>query len=134
MIAFTTTPRARRLESVLLRSCTSGASVHLQPIDAAYGLDPRYPEGDKTDMPRPRARSGRRPELAEKMRAARAARGLTQHEAAVELHMAQSALAALESGTRKPRGIVEIALRAWCSECVSGRPVSLIRGKGARRA
>jgi transcriptional regulator with XRE-family HTH domain len=55
-------------------------------------------------MARPRLRRGRRPGLAEKIRAARAARGLSQHAAAAELGVSVSVLATIETGARQPKG------------------------------
>ncbi len=77
-------------------------------------------------MARPRERKGRRPALAEKLRAARAARGLTQYQAAAELGIAPSTLAVFESGHRKPHGLPLLALEAWAAESL-GEPCSLIR-------
>ena len=76
-------------------------------------------------MARPRVRRGRRPKLAEKIRAARAARGLTQHAAAAELGVSVSVLATIETGARQPHGLALLGLRAWCAESL-GEPISLI--------
>jgi transcriptional regulator with XRE-family HTH domain len=85
-----------------------------------------YPMRDNRLMPRPRLRPGRRPELAERIRAARATRGLTQHAAAAELGVSVSVLATIETGARKPQGLALLALRAWCAESL-GEPFSMIR-------
>ena len=54
---------------------------------------------------RPRARRGPRGKLAEALRAARAARGMTQAEAAEELRIDQAVLARWEGGARQPKGL-----------------------------
>jgi transcriptional regulator with XRE-family HTH domain len=77
-------------------------------------------------MARPRERKGPRPALAEKLRAARAARGLTQHAAAAELEISVSRLAEIESGTRRVSLLAEKYLCAWAAESL-GKPYSLIR-------
>lgn len=81
---------------------------------------------------RGRQRPGPRPELAKRLRAARAARGLTQQVAAAELGIATSALAAFETGSRKARGLDELALRAWAAECL-GEKFSMIPSRRTGR-
>lgn len=75
-------------------------------------------------MVRPRQRRGRRPDLAERIRAARAARGLTQHAAAAELGISPSTLATIETGARKPHGLPLLALEWWAALSL-GEPVRL---------
>lgn len=62
---------------------------------------------------RPRSRKGPRGKLAEALREARAARGLSQHAAAEELGVSQSVLAVFESGARRPRGLALRGLLCW---------------------
>ncbi len=64
-------------------------------------------------MGRPRERKGRRGSVAERLRAARAARGLTQHQAAAELGILPPVLAAYETGARHPSGLAWKYLSLW---------------------
>ena len=76
---------------------------------------------------RPRSRKGPRGKLAEALRAARAARGMTQHEAAEELGVDQGAFAKWESGSRHPSGLaLRYLLEVWI-------PRSLKRREGGER-
>jgi transcriptional regulator with XRE-family HTH domain len=74
---------------------------------------------------RPRERRGPRPPIAHKLRAARAARGLSQHAAAAELEIPPAVLAEYESGSRQPSGLAKKYLEAWAAACL-GEPYSLI--------
>lgn len=70
---------------------------------------------------RPRLKKGPRPSLAYRLIAARAARGLSQVEAARELGIPSPRLAAFESGTRRPSHLAARFLEAWCAACM-GEP------------
>lgn len=70
---------------------------------------------------RPRERRGPRPPIAHKLRAARAARGLSQHAAAAELEIPAAVLAQYESGTRQPSGLARKYLEAWAAACLGDR-------------
>ena len=74
---------------------------------------------------RPRLKRGRRPAVAERLRAARAARGLSQVEAAAELGIPSPMLAAYESGTRSPSTLAGRFLEAWAAACL-GEPYDII--------
>ena len=63
---------------------------------------------------RPRAKRGPRGKLAEALRAARWARGMSQAEAAADLGIVQPVLAKWESGARKPAGLaLRYLLEVW---------------------
>lgn len=76
---------------------------------------------------RRRTRRGPRGKLAEALREARKARGLSQHAAAADLAIPQSALGAWESGARRPSGLaLRYLVEVWI-------PESLERAEGAER-
>lgn len=63
---------------------------------------------------RPRAKRGPRGKLAEALRAARWARGMSQAEAAADLGIVQPVLAKWESGARRPSGLaLRYLLEVW---------------------
>ena len=64
---------------------------------------------------RPRQRRGPRGRLAGAVRAARAARGWTQAEAASQLGVARETLARWETGSAKPRGLALRFLEEWAA-------------------
>jgi transcriptional regulator with XRE-family HTH domain len=74
---------------------------------------------------RPRSQRGPRGALADRLRAARESRGISQAEAAVELGVGRSWLAMVESGSRRPSGLAKKYLEAWAAACL-GEPYSLI--------
>lgn len=74
---------------------------------------------------RPRLRKGRRPAIAERLRAARAARGISQVEAAREFGILSTMLAGIESGTRTPSTLARKYLEAWAAACL-GEPYDII--------
>ena len=70
----------------------------------------------------PRSRKGPRGKLAEALRAARAARGMTQHEAAADLGVGQPAFAKWETGSRRPSGLtLRYLLEVWIPRSLKGR-------------
>ena len=72
------------------------------------------PSCDRTlDMGRPRTRRGPRGRFADRFRAARAARGLTQEGAAGSLGVGIASVARWEAGTHRPRGIVLRVVEEW---------------------
>lgn len=91
--------------------------------DLETPLAPLLASSDNLAMSgRPRERRGRRPAIAERLRAARAARGIGQHAAAAELGITPSMLAEYESGSRRPSVLSTLALTAW--SCASLRELS----------
>ena len=71
---------------------------------------------------RPRTTRGPRGKLAEALRAARAARGITQAEAAANLGVPQPTVAGWESGARKPAGLaLRYLLEVWIPRSFEGR-------------
>lgn len=77
-----------------------------------------------TKMARPRTRRGRRGIVAERLRAARAARGLTQSEAARELGIPVPNLAKYETGSMRPSALAALALEWWCQAAL-GEPLAI---------
>lgn len=73
-----------------------------------------------TAMGRPRLRREPRGPFAEKLRAARAIRGMTQVEAAADLGVARVTLARWESGAHVPVGIVLQAAADWIAKAKKG--------------
>ena len=71
---------------------------------------------------RPRSRRGPRGKLAEALRAARAARGLSQAQAAEDLGIGQPVLARWESGSHKPTGLARrYLLEVWIPKALGER-------------
>lgn len=70
---------------------------------------------------RPRQKKGPRPAIAQRLRAARETRGLTQIAAARELGIADTTLASWESGTRRPSTLARRYLEAWAAACLGER-------------
>lgn len=64
-------------------------------------------------MVRPRSRRGPRGSFAERLRAARAARELTQDEAALSIGVHRVTLSKWETGEHVPKGIVLRVVEAW---------------------
>lgn len=73
-----------------------------------------------TGMGRPRLRRGPRGPFAEKLRAARASRGMTQAEAAADLGVERVTLSRWESGTHVPVGIIRRAAEDWIAKSNEG--------------
>jgi len=69
---------------------------------------------------RPRLRRGPRGSFADRLRAARAARGFTQEAAALDLGIGRVTLSRWESGTHIPRGIVLRVVEEWIAASKSG--------------
>lgn len=57
--------------------------------------------------------------LAESLRAARIARGLSQEEAAKELEVHRTTLALWETGAARPRGPSKRYIEHWCEGAVA---------------
>ena len=77
---------------------------------------------DAIRIGRPRTKRGPRGRVAEALRTARAALGVTQAEAAVELGIAQPVLAKWESGSRRPSGLaLRYLLEVWIPRSIEGR-------------
>jgi len=71
---------------------------------------------------RPRTTRGPRGKVAEALRAARAARRLSQAQAATELGIVQSVLARWESGARRPAGLaLRYLIEVWIPRSLEGR-------------
>lgn len=64
---------------------------------------------------RPRLKKGPRPAVAYRLREARAARGLSQVQAAREIGVLPTWLAGVESGTRRPNTLACKYLEAWAA-------------------
>ena len=76
-------------------------------------------------MGRPRERRGRRPAIGERLRAARAARGISQETAARELGISTAVLAHYESGGRNPSALARRFLEVWAAASL-GEPLNII--------
>ena len=73
-----------------------------------------------TPKGRPRERRGPRGEFAEKLRATRASRGVTQEQAAAAIGCDRVTLARWESGTHEPVGIIRAAVEKWIARKTKG--------------
>jgi len=77
---------------------------------------------DTPKVGRPRTKRGPRGKIAEALRAARAARGVTQARAAAELGITQPVLAGWESGARRPSGLaLRYLCEVWIPRSLDGR-------------
>ncbi len=101
------------------------------PVPRALARDVSL-EDNSAMAGRPRSQRGPRGALADRLRAAREARGISQSEAAAELGIARSWLAMVESGSRKPQGLARLALLAWCAESL-GERFSLIHNSDNKK-
>lgn len=71
---------------------------------------------------RPRLRRGPRGKIADALRSARAARGMSQPQAARELGISTSRLANWETGESRPRGLaLRYLLEVWIPRSLEGR-------------
>lgn len=75
-------------------------------------------------MARPRSRSGRRGVFAERLRKARAARGLTQAQTSEELEVTRPTLALWETGGARPVGPALLYVELWIRAAL-GEPIDL---------
>ena len=75
-------------------------------------------------MARPRERKGPRGKFANRLRAARAARGLTQERAALELRVTRPTLALYETGGGRPEGPARMYFDLWICAAL-GEPLDL---------
>ncbi|MFT7464308.1 MAG: transcriptional regulator with XRE-family HTH domain [Pseudohongiellaceae bacterium] len=69
---------------------------------------------------RPRRRPGRRGTLGEGLRAARAHRGMTQHDVARELGLHPVSVARYETGSSKPTGPALAYIELWIAAASAG--------------
>lgn len=67
---------------------------------------------------RPRERVGRRGVVAEQLRAARAARSMSQEETARELDVNRVTLSLWETGASRPRGPARKYVELWCQQAI----------------
>lgn len=67
---------------------------------------------------RPRARAGRRGRLAERMRQAREAGGLTQESAAATIGVSRVTLARWETGSHRPRSLALRYVELWIARAL----------------
>lgn len=81
---------------------------------------------------RPRHRAGPRGKFAERLRAARTARALTQQDAADELEVTRSTLALWETGSGRPVGPALLYVELWVSAALD-EPIHLPGYKTKKR-
>jgi DNA-binding XRE family transcriptional regulator len=71
-------------------------------------------------MARPRIRRGPRGSFADRLRAARAASGLSQEGAAEAIGVHRVTIASWETGERRPVGVVARVVEAWIKSAKGG--------------